>query len=906
MNYPTVEINNEFPKRVFYCSSVNLDAVPPEPDQNYMNATTFRADLPDIIQPTDDTQNVSWHIVSIGMTPNAIHNPPGPNEPLAGATIEYRLLVDPDLLRNSLIYGKFDNPPNSVLSSSNSTVRPAPGEWPNEDVATLAQYYDRAHLARIALVTQVYESEAAAAVGIDNTLVLSGVDRPVYNYATAFFRILATRLQRETRGAIPMASAVQLYYDLRTFHNGDMSIDHGEIQRNAIPGTLHDYWINRALPNLQEALISEAIELEEPYFPSREKLLSRLLEKANLSSLIHCHIPELSDDLVSRVSLELHANASVPFLRQTLVFNQVLREIRTRISQFCGAYIHYCTQADSAHVRVGIAANTVQPRVVDIADSIYHLFSYTQTTDNDANVTVERDFPVPYLANALFPFTTNVAGVNYEQIRRNEQTEALTNRMMEYLFSITTIRDITLNLNASAIKILGDSLGEDGNSNWIDNLSRNRNTRTLIEEWGLNRVGSLPIWSNGLNGVSLQFQKDCTAIKSFTKDNQPIGYATSYTPPIPMGEYLNNAELAAPNPNRDSALIVSPNYFLATPFSLQCILDFFKSHDDYWWKNVTDAYYYNFGLDEVDNDPADDWYILNRATGAISYLNNGAVKNNHLGFRLPQSGVAGAYRDTAFQIYSMEEDYSLFNRLLCYQNTIPIFKTLTNSSDHCLYQVPNSSFLLYSTINYLRFAAPQGGSGYSFLSLVTAERQPSPLSLMDQNQREAFRQFYLCAGSPFITGGNVATPIYAFENNFIGLEWVDVTFRNLMNNTMVAAPASRFSRSSQISTRLFMSTESRSYVQNSQVSTNMCFGSIELRTLEYLQIDILDPSFRHSLQNARLYFEIEFNQRTVTEQESEKAANFQNWTPAEPEEMERVLASVSSKKRRRSSVRIVS
>jgi hypothetical protein len=173
-------------------------------------------------------------------------------------------------------------------------------------------------------------------------------------------------------------------------------------------------------------------------------------------------------------------------------------------------------------------------------------------------------------------------------------------------------------------------------------------------------------------------------------------------------------------------------------------------------------------------------------------------------------------------------------------------------------------------------------------------------------QSEKFRRYYLNAGSPFIQFGNPVTPILTFENNFIGLEWVDVTFRNIMNNTMVASLASAYSRSNQISTRLFMSTESRSYVQNSQISTNMCFGSIELRTLEYLQIDIIDPAHRHSLQNARLYFEIEFNQRTVTDQESEKTANFQNWTPADPDALEQTLASRGDKKRRRSTIRVVS
>ena len=56
-------------------------------------------------------------------------------------------------------------------------------------------------------------------------------------------------------------------------------------------------------------------------------------------------------------------------------------------------------------------------------------------------------------------------------------------------------------------------------------------------------------------------------------------------------------------------------------------------------------------------------------------------------------------------------------------------------------------------------------------------------------------------------------------------------------------------------------------------------------------------------QNARLFFEIEFNQRNITPEESERADNFQNWTPQTPDDLEKIL---SRKKRRRSVVRIVS
>ena len=927
MNYPTVEINNEFPKRVFYSSSVNLDTVPPEPNQNYTSCTTFRADLPDIIQPTDDTQNVSWHIVSIGMTPNAIHNPPAPSEPLAGGTIHYRLIADKDLYRNSLLYGKFENPPSSVLSSPTPTVRPNPGEWPNEDIATLAQYYDTAHLARIALMTQVYQTGATPQ---NDFWDISVEEPPVYDHDTVDFRIIPTRLRRATRGDIPQHIPGQPYYNLRQFENGLLEPDVG------LTGSLFHYWVQNALPALEAALESEMVELEEPYFPSREKFLSRLLEKANLSSLLQCSVPDLPDDLSNRVTLELREHATVSFFRTSPGFAEVLHSIRARINDFCYAYVSFCMDPDESANRIGIHSETATPLV---------------TNRNNVDYYLSRGLFFPMMEDSIpvFPVSAptdagDIAAGDYDDFMVQNQTEDLTSRMLEYLFSITVIRNIDVLLNPSAKRILGDQ-NNANNDNWILNLSRNGMTSQNINTWGAPTPAGqfLPLWFNGQYNVSLQFQKDCSIIKSFTKSSQ--ANVVSYTPPIPTGEYLYDR--ADPGDILDVYLWVrNVAYHLALPFTLQSVLDYYKKYDQYFWQRyvMDDGMWYissTFNID-LTNLPEQDWYTFDRSTGVITWVSSDVFEQvqdtdvngdpvfdvngdpvyvngnlivakpaiHNTAFRLPQTPDAvGGYEnvDLVYDPLSMAEDFGLFNRLFCYQNTIPIFKTLTNSTAHCKYQYPNSTFLLYSYTNYLRFSGQEIGlTGYYNADLVTAERAAPFSARLTALEMSKFRRYYLGGASPFIQWGNAPVPIYAFENNFIGLEWVDVTFRNLMNNTMVASPASRYSRSSQISTRLFMSTDSRSYVQNSQVSTNMCFGSIELRTLEYLQIDILDPSFRHSLQNARLYFEIEFNQRTVTEQESEKTANFQNWTPAAPDELEQTLASVSGRKRSRQTVRIVS
>jgi len=911
MNYPTVEINNEFPKRVFFTSSVNIEPVPREPDSTYGYPQSFRADLPDTIQPADDSQNVSWHIVSMGITPNAIHNPPEPNTPLASGRFEYRLVVDPDLLRNSLIYGKLDNPVSSILTNPTPTSYPSGGvTWPNADIAAHALHYDMAHLARIALVTQVFENQSALNLRVP--MNFKTAEEPVYNWDTVQFAILPNRLIRGPLTSISpindlVIGGIQRKYDLQVFYSDSLRqdvIDGVENpSRNALPGTLYDYWQTVALPAICQSLSSGIIELEEPYFPTREKFLTRLFEKANLHSLFRCHIPDFSDDLTNRVTLELRENATLHFFQAQDELGMTLDLIRKRLVLFCAPYIHYSTVKDKMAERLGVAPVTARPSLL-INQTSYFLRN------------AAGDEPVP--DGPVFPFTKlssleTAAGPQFHQAFIYDQANALADRLLEYFFSITIIQDISLYLNTSAQAILGDNAQQ----NWMEQLSRSSTLRDKINERGPTGSGTfLPLWSRGINQVDLQFQKNCSQISSFTKNESQNSY--SYTPPIPLGEYIEGG--SSPDPDDSTRKVHNlwlnaDKYHLAIPFTMQSILDYYASEPVHFYVNVIGAWWKTIGAVSVDYfppvEPITEWFTFDAVTARLVSVGQTPTEEQSAeinatysnAFPLAWSGN-NAKTDQTFEIPTMCEDCSLFSLLKYYPNVLPILKTLTNEPSFCLYPVPNSHFLLYNYSNYLRFAGDfELDSGYTtYLPFSTL--QAPIFSKMTPIEVEAFRRYYLEAGSPFIQRGNAATAIFTFENNFIGLEWVDVTFRNIANNTMVATSSSgNYARNNQISTRLFMPTESRSFIQNSQIATNMCFSSMELRTLNTLHIEIVDPSGRHSLQNARLFFEIEFNQRNITPEESERADNFQNWTPQTPDDLEKIL---SRKKRRRSVVRIVS
>jgi hypothetical protein len=948
MPYRPFDLNNQFPKRVILASSSDLPSVrrPFTTTKLYNPPVAFNFQLPDVIQAEDKTKDLSWFIASIGITPNAINNPPSGEIAPIEAKLIMSLTANHDKVKLMNLFGMSHNEPleDDQIDSMFGNYLSPPGDLYRDPSITRSMMQrlkltDRANMARIVLCTAFMFSPRPNPQPPPNPpvpLIPATFNPDELTPEHKVFFTPAVDLQFDaTLPILPRSYTMSCEYtnviqharsfDVRVNQQDQIFFEVfnptvGLLPSPLIPddvpigivGTIFDKWSRLYLPRLNTAInkvLNETVSMQgqEEYYLTRADALSAIMNSGLLKSLFSVEVPPMPDDFSLGIDVSLKEGGSLPLgtlLMKNPLFLEELHYIKNQLSQHCEIYVmKFLSTPRQFLVDIPIkladfittGPNAAPPRVP--ADTTFSPCGEGLSLQGDVRFTQSPE-DLPFI-HTNFPWSQMSDRASYK-----ETFYRLVGLMSEQMFSVlmemTSVDYLILAFNPSFEKLTS---------------ATNEDHDPLPEDYWVNE-----------KALVRPFYSDLQKRRIDTLDERITGRNFAYPVNLSLSKvnYHRNMNLILwVDNNQNLTLNVSPDFhctpsliqmstpstlpvpIIQDPNNLARIIHPFFYHPIQWedlYRSFVACYYlrvpqYITNVTEYaritrSRDPAfrnvtvHTWDIITQAEYEATLLNPQLA--------IPMATVAEGLAPS-----------SMLNRV--YNIRINVGKYLArNYLWRLFYRVP------HETVKYFESALTIWAGEQCWLTLnqidygldriqVNTYGPNGLLPPVNGNQPQHYMYPITAELQPTSNIIRWASALYGFystnvpkthlfymQNLMVGLPWIDLNIQALQSSTMISTDSSATS-SRAFASRIYMKQESRSFVEHNNVVINKCFNSARgMHSISEIQLTISDPSNRHDLSNALLYIDLEINQEDIDENASDPQDTIP-WAPSDPSTLEHLL-----------------